>query len=126
MAAKVIHDSVMDAGLNVIKSGATTMHVCTTLAATATRAQVIAASLANVAMTSTDFTGPADGTTSGRKLTTVAKNAVSVTANGNAEQVAIIDGTNVLAMTTCTLQNLTSGNTVNIPAWVVDEIADAT
>lgn len=122
---KYIDDSVMDAGLNVIKSGATAMYVCTTIDATPTRAEVLAAALANVAMASTDFTGPADGTTSGRKLTTVAKNAVSVTASGTAVNVCIIDGTKVLAVTDCTSQALTSGNTVNIPAWVVDEIADA-
>jgi hypothetical protein len=124
MSAKVTHDSVMDAGLNVIKTGATVMHVCTTLAATATRAQAITASLANVAVATGDFT-LADGTTSGRKFTTAAKNAVAVTGSGNAEQVVLIDGTNVLDMTTCTLQALTSGNTVNIPAWT-HEIGDAT
>lgn len=122
---KYIDDSVMDAGLNVIKSGATAMHVCTTIDSTPTRAEVLAASLANVAMASTDFTGPADGTTSGRKLTTIAKNGVAVGTSGTAVNVAIIDGTKVLAVTDCTSQALTSGNTVNIPAWVVDEIADA-
>lgn len=122
---KYIDDSVMDAGLNVIKSGATAMHVCTTIDSTPTRAEVLAASLANVAMTSTDFTGPADGTTSGRKLTTAAKNGVSVGTSGTAVNVAIITGSIVLAVTDCTSQALTSGNTVNVPAWVVDEIADA-
>jgi hypothetical protein len=123
---KYIDDSVMDAGLNVIKSGATAMHVCTTIDSTPTRAEVLAASLANVAMTSGDFTGPADGTTSGRKLTTVVKNGVAIGTSGTAVNVCIIDGTKVLAVTDCTSQSLTSGNTVNIPAWVVDEIADAT
>jgi hypothetical protein len=122
---KYLDDSVADAGLAVIKAGATAMHVCTTIDSTPTRAEALAASLANVAMTSSDFTGPADGTTSGRKLTTVAKNSVSVTANGAPANVVLIDGTKVLAVTDCTGPSLTTGSTVNIPAWVVDEIADA-
>lgn len=122
---KYIDDTINDAGLNVIKSGATAMHVCTTIDATPTRAEVLAASLANVAMTSGDFTGPADGTTSGRKLTTVAKNGVSVTTSGAPANVCIIDGTKVLAVTDCTGPGLTSGSTVDIPAWIVDEIRDA-
>lgn len=122
---KYIDDSVMDAGLNTIKSGATAMHVCSTLDSTPTRAEVLAASLANVAMTSTDYTGPADGDTSGRKLSTVAKSGISVTTSGTADHIAHIDGTKVLAVTTCTSQALTAGNTVNVPAYVVDEIRDA-
>lgn len=121
---KFTSDAVMDAGLNVIKTGATAMHVCSTLDGTPTRAEVLAASLANVAMATGDFT-LADGTTSGRKFTTTAKNGVSVTASGTADHVAIIDGTNVLDVTTCTSQALTSGNTVNIPAWT-HEIGDPT
>lgn len=121
---KWTNDSVMDAALNIIKTGATAMHVCTTLDATPTRAEVLAASLANVAMATGDFT-LADGTTSGRKFTTTAKNGVSVTASGTAVNIAVIDGTNALDVTDCTSQALTSGNTVNVPAWT-HEIGDPT
>lgn len=122
---KFIDASVMDAGLNVIKSGATAMHVCSTLLAAPTRAQVLAASLANVAMTGTDYTGPVAGDVSGRKLSTVAKAGVSVVTSGTADHIAHIDATKVLAVTTCTSQALTAGNKVDIPAYVVDEIRDA-
>jgi flagellar basal body rod protein FlgB len=120
---KVAPDAVMDAALDYI-SGATAMHVCSTLDSTPTRAEVLAASLANVSVSSGDFT-KADGTTSGRKVTVAAKSGVSVTASGSASHIALIDGTNVRYVTTCTTQSLTSGNTVNIPAWAV-EIADPT
>lgn len=117
-------DSVMDAALNVIKTGATAMHVCTTIDATPTRAEVLAASLANVAMATGDFT-LADGGTSGRKFTTGAKTGLSVGTSGTAVNIAIIDGTKVLDVTDCTSQALTSGNTVNVPAWT-HEIGDPT
>lgn len=118
------NDGSMDAALNFTKTAATAMHVCSTLDATPTRAEVLAASLANVAMATGDFT-LADGTTSGRKYTTTAKNGVSVTASGTADHIAVIDGTQVLDVTTCTSQALTSGNTVNVPAWT-REITDPT
>jgi hypothetical protein len=122
---KWTNDAVMDAGLNVVKTAASAvMHVCTTLDATPTRAEVLAASLANVAMATGDYT-LADGTVSGRKFTTAAKNAVAVTATGTAVNVAIVDATQALDVTDCTSQALTSGNTVNIPAWS-HEIADPT
>jgi hypothetical protein len=74
--------------------------------------------------TTTDYT-VANGDTSGRKITTAAKSGVSVTASGTATHVSLDDGTTLLYVTTCTSQSLTSGNTVNIPAWKV-EIADPT
>jgi hypothetical protein len=111
----------MDAGLDYV-AGATALHVCSTLDSTPTRAEVLAASLANVTVASGDFT-KADGDTSGRKVTVAAKTAISVTASGTASHIALIDGTNVRYVTTCTNQSLTSGNTVNTPAFKI-EIAD--
>lgn len=71
------------------------------------------------------FTGPADGDTSGRKLTVDASNGNTADANGTATHTALIDSTVLLYVTTCTSQAVTSGNTVNISAWDV-EIADPT
>jgi hypothetical protein len=117
--SKWANDLVMDAALNYVAS-ATAMHACTTLDATPTLAEVQAASLATVAPT---FTGPANGDASGRKITVDAKSAVSVTASGDAVDIALVDGSVVRYVTTCTSQTLTSGNTVNFPAWDA-EIAD--
>ncbi len=82
--------------------------------------------LADVTMASGDFT-IANGTTSGRKTTMTAKSAVPIDTTGTATHVALLDVTNskLLYVTTCTSQALTSGNTVNFPAWVI-EIADPT
>jgi hypothetical protein len=103
------------------------MHACTTLDATPTYAEITAASLAVATMTpDTDFT-KSDGDVSGRKVRVAAKSGVSVTASGDANHIALVtvSGSVVRYVTTCTQQTLTSGNTVNFPAWDI-EIADPT
>jgi hypothetical protein len=80
--------------------------------------------LADVTMAGTDFTlanGDGAGNTP-RKVTMTAKNAVPVDTTGTATHVALLDVTNTLLLfvTTCTSQALTSGNTVNFPAWKIE------
>ena len=73
-----------------------------------------------VATPVTDF-AKAAGSPSGRKVTVAAKNGVSVTTSGTANHVAVVRTTDssLRYVTTCTAQALTSGNTVNVPAWAV-------
>lgn len=73
-----------------------------------------------VATPVTDF-AKAAGSPSGRKVTVAAKNGVSVTATGTATHVAVCktSDSSLRYVTTCTSQALTSGNTVNVPAWAV-------
>jgi len=81
--------------------------------------------LADVAMTvNTDYT-KANGDVSGRKVTVAAKSTVLIDVSGTATHVALVDGTRLLYVTTCTTQALTANgtNTVNFPAWDI-EIAD--
>jgi hypothetical protein len=123
---KTAPDAVMDAAFDYVDQ-ADVQHVCSTLDGTPTYAEIVAASLASVAMTpNTDFTKAA-GDTSGRKVTVAAKNGVSVSASGTANHLALVtvSGTVVRYVTTCTSQVLTSGNTINIPAWDI-EIGAAT
>ncbi len=120
--AKSVHADVLDGALNVIKNNCTRMTVCNAQPTTYTEANTTFA-LADVTMVSGDFTLAA-GDTSGRKVTVAAKSAVPVDTTGTANHIALLDVTNtkLLLVTTCTAQGLTSGNTVNIPAWD-DEIA---
>lgn len=118
---KTAPDAVYDAAFDYIDL-ADTMHVCSTLDSTPTYAEITAASLASVAVTpNTDFTKAA-GDVSGRKVTVAAKSGVAVTASGTANHIALVTATGsvVRYVTTCTSQVLTSGNTVNIPAWKVE------
>lgn len=119
--AKSVHDTVLDGALNIIDN-ATRMVVCS--AEPANFAGIAAVALADVVMAGGDFTD-ANGDISGRKVTVAAKSAVPVDASGTATHVSLDDGTTLLYVTTCTSQALTSGNTVNIPAWDI-EFADPT
>lgn len=121
--AKSVHNDVLDGAFDVLDQ-ADLMTVCNAEPTTRTEA-VATFKLADVAMTpNTDFT-KADGDTSGRKCTVAAKSGVAVDTSGTANHVALVDATRLLYVTTCTSQALTSGNTVNFPAWKV-EIADPT
>lgn len=121
--AKSVHDDVLDGALNIIKNNCTRMVACSTQPTTFTEANATFA-LADVTMASGDFT-VANGDTSGRKVTVAAKSTVTVDTSGTYAHVALLDVTNskLLYVTTGTSQSLTSGNTVNFPAWDI-EIAD--
>lgn len=119
--AKACHDDVLDAMWDVVDQ-ADIQTVCSQQPTTRTEA-ITTYKLADVAMTpNTDYT-KANGDTSGRKVTVAAKSAVPVDTTGTATHVALCDGTRLLYVTTCTSQALTSGNTVNIPAYDL-EVAD--
>lgn len=122
--AKSVHDDVLDGALNVIKNNATRVTLCNAQPTTYTEANATFA-LADVTVDSSDFTGPANGDASGRKLTVAAQNGVTVDASGTSTHVALLDVSNskLLYVTTHTSQALTSGNTANIGAWDV-ELAD--
>jgi Flp pilus assembly protein TadG len=121
--AKTVDDTVLDGALNIIKNNANLMTLCSTQPTTRTEA-ITTYELADVAVTSTDFT-VANGDTSGRKVTVAAKSTVPVDVTGNGQFVALTSATLLLFVTTCTAQQVTLGNTVDIPAWKY-EIADPT
>lgn len=123
--AKWSLDANMDAMLANIANNADMLHVCS--GQPANYAGIAAVLLAEVALTvgagNGDYT-LADGDTSGRKLTVAAQAGVSITASGTATHIALSDGSATLYyVTTCTSQALTSGGTVDVPAWDV-EVAD--
>jgi hypothetical protein len=123
LLAKSVHNSVLDGAFQVLDA-ADLMTACNAEPTTRTEA-ITTFKLADVAMTPvTDFT-ISDGDTNGRKVRMAAKSSVPVDTSGTATHIALVDATNLLYVTTCTSQALTSGNTVNFPAWDV-EIADPT
>lgn len=91
-------------------------------------AGIAAILLASVAVTPGDGNGDfviSDGDTNGRKIRVAAQTSISITASGTATHVALDDGTDLIYVTTCTSQALTSGGTVTVPLWDV-EVADPT
>lgn len=124
--AKKYDDTVLDGAL-AVADNATTIHVCSS--EPANHAAIAAASLASVAATAGAGNGDyviSNGDTSGRKLRLLAQAGISVTATGTATHIVGTDGTTLLWCTTCTSQALTSGNTVDIPAFDPIEILDPT
>ena len=123
--AKTVHDDVLDGAFDVLDQ-ANLMIACSAQPTSRTEA-VTTYAIADVAMTvNTDFT-KANGDVSGRKVTVAAKSTVLIDTSGTATHVALVDGTRLLYVTTCTSQALTANgsNTVNFPAWDI-EIADPT
>ena len=121
--SKTVDDTVLDGALNIIKNNVVSMSACSAQPTTRTEAATTF-KLAIQTMVSGDFT-IANGDTNGRKVTTAAKSTVAVDSTGTATHVALFDATILRYVTTCTSQLLTSGNTVNFPAWDI-EIADPT
>ena len=125
--AKFTNDIVLDQACNYVKNTVTEMYVCSGASNPADRAGAIAAALATkTSLTSANFTGPADGTVSGRKITKNAETGITVDVSGTATCIALCSGTTLLHVMTMTSQVLTAGNTVNTPAFRVIEILDVT
>lgn len=115
--SKWLTDTALDALLGTLDGG-TILTVCSTQPTTRAEA-VTTYKLADVATTGGDFS-IGDGSPNGRTLTIAAKNGVSVDTTGTATHVAICDGTNLLAVTTCTSKAIGSGDIVNIPSWTIN------
>lgn len=121
--AKTVHNDVLDAALNVLKTEATQLCVCSTQPTTYAEA-TSTYMLAIHTVATGDFTIADD--TSGRKVTLAEQADIEVLSTGDATHIALCDvDDRLLYVTTCTSQALTDGNTVTVPAWKVS-IADPT
>jgi hypothetical protein len=123
--AKFTADAVLEAALAKV---ATCTRMVVTSAQPANFAGIAAVALADVTLTAGAGNGDytiADGDVSGRKLTVAAQTAVPIDSSGTATHVCLDDGTTLLQVTTCTSQALTSGGTVDVPAYDI-EFADVT
>lgn len=114
---KALPTAVLDTLLDKVATG-TIMTVCSAEPTSRTEA-VSTYALADVTVSSGDFT-KATGDVSGRKVTVASKTNVTIDSSGTATHVAICDGSNLLAVTTCTSQALVAANTVTFPAWKVE------
>lgn len=122
---KASPDQILDAALDEIAT-ATDLHVTTD--EPANFSAIAAITLAEVVVTAGDGNGDftvANGDTNGRKVTVAQQADIDIDASGDADHITLDDGTDLQYVTTCTLQTLTSGGTVTVPAWDV-EIADPT
>ena len=129
---KLVHDNVLDAALNYLEN-ANRLVVLSAEPATYANATTAYDSsgykLAEATISASDFTGPAEGAVSGRKMTIGAQSSMSingVASTADATHVALVKVSSVassqlvLYVTTCTSQTLTGGNKVNTPAWEIE------
>jgi len=125
---KSVHNNILDAALNYLKTNGNKLCVCSAEPTTYAEATTLydgGASkyeIADVVIDSDDYTGPAEGDTSGRKITVNQQSDMDVDATATATHIAIVDtvNENLLYVTTCTSQSLTSGNKVTVPAWDIE------
>jgi len=123
--AKYQNDLMLDAAFDWVRARVTKINVCSTQPTNYTQA-TSTYMLAQGTLTSTGIT-VTNGDTNGRKMRIASKTGLTVSVTGVAAHIALSGstGSTLLLVTTCTTQQLTTGNTVNIPAFD-DEIADAT
>lgn len=117
--AKSVDDSVLDAAIAVIK-GATQLCLCNAQPTTYAQATSTYMLVLKTGLTAGSFTGPADGDTSGRKVTKSAESGISVTNTGTVIYAALCSASVLLYVTTVTSQVVTAGNTCNTPAFKIE------
>jgi hypothetical protein len=120
--SKFINDLVMDAALNYIKDGNTIISACGTQPTTSAEATAVTHSLGTLAYATTNFT-LGNGDTSGRKITCGAA-TIPVLASGTVDHVAFCNTGTLFAVGTCAPTAVTSGGTIIIAAFDLDEIRD--
>ena len=121
--SKFVIDAMMDDGLDYLSANVTEIYVCT--GDPADRAAAITNALATrTGLGPGNWTGPADGDTSGRKITKNAETGISIGTSGTANTVCLCSATALICKTDVTAQALTNGGTVDVNAFD-DEIADA-
>lgn len=126
---KTVDDVVLDAALNQIRTTADKLVVCIGAPVSYAEANANAPTgkrCGQRAITSANFTGPANGDVSGRKLTVNQQTGITVDVSGTADHVALVDdGANVLLAVTslAAAQAVTAGNTMTVNAFDL-EIAD--
>jgi len=126
--AKFVLDTVIDQALSYISTNANQVVLCAGQPTNRTDATTDAPTgnaLGESAITGTDFTGPADGDTNGRKLTFDGVTGVSVDVTDTCDHVALISGTELLLVTTVSSQAVSTGGTADISTFDY-EISDPT
>lgn len=118
--AKYFHPDVLDGGLNAVKTVATKMMLIKAYTLADSYATVIGNKVAEVTMSSADFTLASSG--NNRTLTTATKSATATAIGGAGDHhIAFTDGTGkVLAVTDETGEAAVAvSDTVNFPALVL-------
>ena len=119
------NDDMLDAALSYIKTNCAEITLCNGQPSNYSDATTYGSGgmmLVTTALASTDVVlGDA---TSGRKAVVAQKSDITVSNTDDATHVAICSATELLYVTVCVSQSVTSGNLVTIPSWEI-EMRDA-
>lgn len=113
---KSVNNDILDAGFLLVKNNSNLIVLCSQEPTTRSEA-VTTYKLASKVIDSTDFTGPLDNVSGGRKLTINAQSSINIENSGIATHVAIVDDTRLLYVTTCNSRQVYVGDIVNLPSW---------
>lgn len=91
MPTLATEDTVFDQSLNYIKNNAVKVHACAMGASANSYTNITTNELGSLAITSANFTGPANGPVSGRDMQLNA-NDIPITVGGTADAIALTDG----------------------------------
>lgn len=121
--ARYQNDLMLDAAFDWIRARITmeTVSKSTAMPSNYSQAHTIGtyrlakASLTSTQLTLSDYTGSGLG----RKMTIAARSGITIDTSGTAKYINLAGstGSTLLYITECTTQALTTGNTVNFPAW---------
>lgn len=112
---------MLDAALDWVINNTNIMHLCSAEPVNYTQASVTY-SLGSVVIAGGDFTGPAYGDVSGRKITVGAKIDIPITGDGDVTHVVLCDtgSSKLVYVQTCTLEVVTTGNLTQTSAWDIE------
>lgn len=114
-------DAMLEVSLNYVRSNCDRLVLCSALPTTYTEAMTTYA-LAIATMTVDDDYTLSDGTVSGRKITTAAKENVSVTTTGTATYAALCKtgDSSLRYVTECESRDIVSGTTISISSFSIE------
>jgi len=119
--AKFCNTDALDAMLNWVKNNSNILYLCSAEPATFLEASSTYM-LASISIAGGDFTGPAFGDVSGRKITVGAKTDITVLFDGTVTHGALCDegGEVLVYVDTCASEAVTAGNLVSTNAWDIE------
>jgi len=120
---KFINDSAMDADLAWIRDNTTMVSACGSQPTTAAQATAATYSLGTLAYGTALWAALTNGDTSGRKITTGAA-TIPVLASGTVTDIAFCNTGTLTAVGTCAPTAVTSGGTVIVAAFDLNEVRD--
>lgn len=115
------NDSILDAGLNLLKANTQAITVNSTRPTTRAEALSTYMIVKTTTVTSTWFTAVGNSTAAGRKVEVIGVTGLTPSSSGTADHVSLVNATSskVMYVTVCGTKALTTSDTVSMSSWGV-------